>query len=121
MTGIDVQDIGTRQFLLTNARTASSGHVAFRVPLHLLSRAIVNIGDFPYTPPPPVSPTSPTWGGPTLFLKGEHSKYVNRKNLPAAEAFFPNMKLEVLPTGHWVHAEKPLETIKVVEEFIKGI
>lgn len=31
------------------------------------------------------------------------------------------MRLEVLDAGHWVHAERPIETVKLVEEFIKGI
>jgi hypothetical protein len=29
------------------------------------------------------------------------------------------MRLEVLDTGHWVHAEKPAETMTLVEEFVK--
>lgn len=31
------------------------------------------------------------------------------------------MRLEVLDAGHWVHAERPMETVKLVEEFLKGI
>ncbi len=38
-----------------------------------------------------------------------------------AEAFFPNMRLETLDTGHWVHAEKPSETVKLIEDFVKGV
>jgi hypothetical protein len=33
-------------------------------------------------------------------------RYINRKNLPLAEQLFPNMKLEALDAGHWVHAER---------------
>lgn len=55
-----------------------------------------------------------------MFLKGEHSRYLNRHNIPVAERFFPNMRLEVLDTGHWVHAEKPAETVAMVEEFVKA-
>ncbi len=72
-------------------------------------------------PPPPVTPKSPQWNGPTLFIKGEHSRYLNRHNIPVAEAFFPNMRLETLDTGHWVHAEKPSETVKLIEDFVKGV
>ncbi|GFZ42772.1 hypothetical protein JCM24511_00490 [Saitozyma sp. JCM 24511] len=110
----------TRQFLLTNTRTHPHGHLTFRIPLGLLASAIPSIGDFPYEPPPPVNATSPQWTGPTLFLKGEHSRYLNRHNIPVAERFFPNMRLEVLDTGHWVHAEKPAETVAMVEAFVKG-
>jgi pimeloyl-ACP methyl ester carboxylesterase len=77
-----------------------------------------NIGDFPFDPSdePPVS-----WSGPTLFLKGEHSKYINRKNIPVAEKFFPNMQLQVLDAGHWVHAEQPLETVRLSHDFLSKI
>ncbi|TYJ57736.1 hypothetical protein B9479_001590 [Cryptococcus floricola] len=113
----------TRQFLLTNTRLSRDGpepHLVFRIPLQLLSKAIPQIGDFPYKPPPPVTDASPEWQGPTLFIKGEHSKYINKHNIPVAEQFFPNMKLEVLETGHWVHAEKPAETVELIKAFIQG-
>ncbi|WRT65498.1 uncharacterized protein IL334_002441 [Kwoniella shivajii] len=113
----------TRQFLLTNTRQThgEDPHLVFRIPLPLLSSSIPDIGDFPYTPPPPISSTSPQWNGPTLFLKGSQSKYINRKNIPVAEAFFPKMKLEILETGHWVHAEKPNETVELVKKFIESV
>ncbi|WVQ73730.1 hypothetical protein IAR50_003310 [Cryptococcus sp. DSM 104548] len=113
----------TRQFLLTNTRHSHEGpepHLVFRIPLQLLSKAIPQIGDFPYKPPPPITDASPEWQGPTLFIKGEHSKYINKHNIPVAERFFPNMKLEVLDAGHWVHAEKPKETVELVKAFIQG-
>jgi hypothetical protein len=53
------------------------------------------LGDFPY------DSSSQRWEGKTLFIKGENSKYINNRNLPFAEQFFPGMKLERLPTGHW--------------------
>ncbi|WVF66897.1 hypothetical protein IAT40_001640 [Kwoniella sp. CBS 6097] len=113
----------TRQFLLTNTRQTHGADpsLVFRIPLQLLTDAIPHIGDFPYSPPPPVSPTSPIWEGPTLFLKGAQSKYINRKNIPVAEAFFPKMKLETLDTEHWVHAERPNETVELVRKFVQAI
>ncbi|WVW79933.1 hypothetical protein I302_101904 [Kwoniella bestiolae CBS 10118] len=113
----------TRQFLLTNTRQTHGHdpHLVFRIPLQLLSSAIRDIGNFPYTPPPPISETSPIWEGPTLFLKGSQSKYINHKNIPAAKAFFPNMRLEELETGHWVHAEKPHETVQLVKQFVESV
>jgi pimeloyl-ACP methyl ester carboxylesterase len=81
---------------------------------------IPEIGGFPYTPPPPVSETSPQWEGPTLFLKGKKSPYINRKNIPICEAYFPNMQLVTLDAGHWVHADQPGETTDAVAKFIAG-
>jgi pimeloyl-ACP methyl ester carboxylesterase len=114
-----MQMLPTRQFLLTNTRNATDGTLKFRIPLQLLHRAIPQIGEFPFSPSDTGS--MPTWEGPTLFMKGEHSRYLNKHNIPIAKKFFPNMRLEVLDTGHWVHAEKPAETVGLIDEFVKGV
>lgn len=31
------------------------------------------------------------------------------------------MRLEALDAGHWVHAEKPIETVELVRSFIQGV
>jgi pimeloyl-ACP methyl ester carboxylesterase len=46
-------------------------------------------------------------------------RYINRRNIPICEAFFPNMKLVTLDTGHWVQAEKPNEFVQEVEKWLK--
>jgi pimeloyl-ACP methyl ester carboxylesterase len=107
------QYLPTRQFLLTNAMHAPDKTIKFRIPLDIISDSIPSIGDFPY------QPGEVTWSGPTLFVKGEHSNYINRHNIPACKAFFPNMQLETLDAGHWVHAERPTEFVQMVERFIR--
>ncbi|ORY25806.1 Alpha/Beta hydrolase protein [Naematelia encephala] len=107
--------LATRQFLLTNAKTSHDSTLTFRIPLDLLARNIPSIGDFPYTP------ETAQWPGPTLFIKGGHSRYLNHHNIPIAKAMFPNMRLETLDAGHWVHAERPKETVELVDEFVKGV
>ncbi|KAI0688418.1 alpha/beta-hydrolase [Cytidiella melzeri] len=108
----------TRAFLLTNLLPAVHDHphhaLKFRVPLEVIGDAIPDIGSFPF------EPGENTWQGPTLFIKGTRSKYINHNNISLAKQFFPNMKLETLDTGHWVHAEKPNEFKKLVTDFIKN-
>lgn len=59
------QDLGVRQFLLTNLDRASpSSPYKFRLPLEYLNNAIEEIGHFPYAPGEKV------YEKPTLFLKG---------------------------------------------------
>ncbi|KAI0359938.1 alpha/beta-hydrolase [Trametes cingulata] len=109
------QDPMTRAFLLMNLEHPTAHHphpLRFRVPVDLLGNSIPEIGGFPY------SPGERTWDGPTLFIKGEKSKYINRHNLDAAKAFFPNMVLETLDAGHWVHSERPNEFKALVTNFI---
>ncbi|CAE7175971.1 unnamed protein product [Rhizoctonia solani] len=94
-------DAATRAFLLHNLVAPSKGEpLKFRIPLSAIADAIDGIGEFPYTP------GKETWSGATLFVKGAKSKYINRRNMGVMKQFFPNMKLETLDTGHWVHAEK---------------
>ncbi|BEJ12053.1 hypothetical protein CspHIS471_0205130 [Cutaneotrichosporon sp. HIS471] len=115
-------DAAVRAFLLTNVLNKDDGdgksYLAFRVPLDVMAQEIPEIGGFPYTAPPPVTETSPQWEGPTLFLKGKKSPYINRKNIPICEAYFPNMQLVSIDAGHWVHADQPAETTDVVAKFI---
>ncbi|KAL8290008.1 hypothetical protein RQP46_002947 [Phenoliferia psychrophenolica] len=106
-------DLGVRQFLLTNlSRETPTSPYGFRLPLDFLEAAIGEIGEFPYA-----SGSGTKWEGKALFLKGAKSKYINRKNIPLIEEFFPNMKLITLDAGHWVHAERPKEFMDAVAEF----
>jgi pimeloyl-ACP methyl ester carboxylesterase len=132
----------TRQFLLTNSLTQpateqSPAHLRFRIPLETLSEAIPSIGEFPFSPPElqgedihpktltmageRASSPQASWPGPTLFLKGSKSKYINKYNIPVARAFFPSMRVVELDAGHWVHAERPKETVELVREFVTSI
>ncbi|KAJ9091571.1 hypothetical protein QFC19_009027 [Naganishia cerealis] len=123
------QSLPTRQFLLTNALTdPTSQTLRFRIPLDILRDSIPSIGEFPYVPPSAAAipeamreeRETASWSGPTLFIKGAHSKYINARNLPICRAFFPNMEMETLEAGHWVHAERPREFVDAVERFIRA-
>ena len=68
-----------------------------RLPLDTLLESISDIGDFPYDPDGDVS-----FDKPTLFIKGALSKYINRKNIPAAQSLFPNSRVHIVEdAGHW--------------------
>ncbi|KAB5592139.1 Alpha/beta-hydrolase [Ceratobasidium theobromae] len=106
-------DESVRGFLLHNLVAPAKGEpLKFRIPLSHIADAIDGIGDFPHTPGREV------WHGPTLFVKGAKSKYINRRNMDVTKEFFPNMRLETLDTGHWVHAEKPREFVELVSNFV---
>ncbi|GAA5916215.1 uncharacterized protein JCM6883_000692 [Sporobolomyces salmoneus] len=107
-------DLGVRQFLLTNLDRASpSDPYKFRLPLSYLRNAIDEIGHFPYAPGERI------FDKPSLFLKGKKSKYINSKNIPIINQFFPNSRLETLDAGHWVHAERPKEFVDLLDGFLK--
>ncbi|KAI0833404.1 alpha/beta-hydrolase [Trametes gibbosa] len=111
------QDPMTRAFLLMNLEhpTAHNPHaLRFRIPIDLLGKSIGELGSFPYLPGERV------WEGPTLFIKGDRSKYINKHNIDTAKAFFPNMQLERLDASHWVHSERPNEFKAFVTDFIRS-
>ncbi|KAG6900339.1 hypothetical protein C0993_012296 [Termitomyces sp. T159_Od127] len=107
-------DMTVRQFLLTNLNplTPNEPFAKFRVPLDTLRIAIPEIGSFPYVT------GERQWNGPTLFIKGSHSAYINKHSLAPIESFFPKSQFETLDAGHWVHGDRPVEFKKLVEDFI---
>lgn len=136
MHGRISQSLPIRQFLLTNLqRQASDTEFDFRIPLDILGNAISDIGDFPYDETDRI-----TFDKPTLFIKGGDSKYINRKNIPVANALFPQNRLVTVDgVGHWgecpkhaakdqiltparslVHSEKPKEFVDIVADFCKS-
>ncbi|GLB44859.1 putative alpha beta-hydrolase [Lyophyllum shimeji] len=111
------KNLAVRQFLLTNLKTPSdsSETVKFKIPVDILLEATPAIGSFPFIPGP-----EHQWHGRTLVVKGAKSDYIKDANVALLRELFPNARLEVLDTGHWVHAEKPNEFKKLVVDFILG-
>lgn len=61
-----------------------------------------------------------TFDGPTLFIRGEKSRYILDEDLPAIEALFPHSELKTIPNaGHWVHAEAPESFTVAAQSFLK--
>ncbi|MFT6074833.1 MAG: pimeloyl-ACP methyl ester carboxylesterase [Yoonia sp.] len=57
--------------------------------------------------------------GPTLFLSGGTSDYVQRDARPAIKSLFPAAKFARIPgAGHWLHVEKPREFTAAVSAFL---
>ncbi|PHJ23134.1 alpha beta fold family protein [Cystoisospora suis] len=61
---------------------------------------------------------------PVLFLKGSHSDYIreDRGDWEKILNFFPKAQLKIVePAGHWLHAEKPQETARYINEFLEEL
>ncbi|KAJ2480660.1 hypothetical protein IWW56_002315 [Coemansia sp. RSA 2131] len=104
------KDVGVRQFLLTNMKKDSSGVYRSRIPLELLGNSLRGVMDW--------NVKGKRYEGPTLFIGGEKSPYVKPEAYGEMKACFPNYELEMLDTGHWVHAEMPREFMQLVEDFV---
>ncbi|HBZ45062.1 MAG TPA: alpha/beta hydrolase, partial [Maritimibacter sp.] len=58
------------------------------------------------------------YDGPTLFLSGGDSDYVQPHHRARIKALFPEAKQAKIPgTGHWLHAEKPRDFEASVRAF----
>ena len=58
---------------------------------------------------------------PTLFLKGENSDYLTAKHQATVQTQFSDAKAHIVSnTGHWLHAEKPLEVTRAIKRFLAG-
>lgn len=62
---------------------------------------------------------SGAFGGPTLFLSGAESDYVQREHRDRIKGLFPAAKFAKIPgAGHWLHAQKPREFEAAVRAFM---
>lgn len=106
-----VAESGVRQFLLRNLVRNTEGRYVWRVNLSAIHDSYQNIriapaGDMPY-------------GGPVLFVKGEHSDYIDCTHQKQVLSLFPASQLKVIGgAGQWLHAEKPQLFNRVVSGFL---
>jgi esterase len=57
--------------------------------------------------------------GPTLFIKGANSDYIQASHRTAIGQYFPNSKAHVInDAGHWLHVEKPEQFNRIVNRFL---
>ena len=62
---------------------------------------------------------SESHSGPTLFLRGADSAYVQRQHEPEIARRFPNSSLETLQAaGHWLHVDQPEQFNAAVAAFL---
>lgn len=95
----DVDNPGVRAFLLQSLDLRAEPP-RWRLNLDVLEQEMDRITGWP--------DPSGQYEGPTLFLSGAASDYVQSAHRPAIKALFPNARFAKLPgAGHWLHAEAP--------------
>jgi len=95
-----ISDEGTRLFLLKNLKRSGEGF-DWKFDLKTLYRDYENILI-------PVN-TSESYDGPTLFVRGGRSHYIDEKNDESfIKKVFPAAEFVTIENaGHWVHADQP--------------
>ena len=54
----------------------------------------------------------------SLFIRGTKSNYIEESDILNINKIFKNSKVKEISASHWVHAEKPVETIEMIKSFI---
>ncbi|KAF0095992.1 MAG: alpha/beta hydrolase fold protein [Puniceicoccaceae bacterium 5H] len=108
----DVPDWAFRQFLLTNLdRDPQSKDFYWTINLPVLEESLPDLFQAGLK-------DSQRFDGPTLFLKGENSRFIQDKHRPAIATHFPQARVEVIPqAGHNVHFDNVDVFIEQLEAF----
>ncbi len=101
---------GVRQFL-GKSMTRADDHIVWRFNVAAIKANYLNILGWNE-----VSPIDT----PTLFIKGANSDYLTEAHQPAVARQFNQVKAHVLAnTGHWLHAEKPNDVLRIIRRFLR--
>ena len=106
----DVPEKMVRQFLLTNLVRDEQGGWQWKLNLDAIEAGYQQIRG---------APEEGLFEGPTLFIKGEVSDYIQRQHQPQILRQFPKAEtVTINGAGHWLHAEKPAAFNAAVSEFL---
>lgn len=101
-----------RQFLMKNLYWKEKGKLALRMNLPVLKEKYAEVTDG--------IAENALYEGPTFFIKGENSGYIQSGDRDLINKHFPKSQLLTLKDAdHWVHAEKPKEFFEAVLGFLK--
>lgn len=106
-----IPEIGVQQFLLKGLGRDDEGNFAWKFNLPVIYDNYSKVLEA-------VQPEE-TFDGPTLFISGGKSNYVQMEDHAEILDFFPNAEFEILENaGHWIHAESPQEFITSTRNFL---
>lgn len=106
-----VADAGIRQFLLKNLSRKPEGGFSWKLNLQVIDKNMEKIGGGLIY--------NGQFSKPTLFIQGLKSDYIVDEDKVAIHDIFPNSILVSLDTSHWVQAEKPVEFVEAVMNFLR--
>ncbi|MCF0060822.1 alpha/beta fold hydrolase [Dyadobacter chenwenxiniae] len=103
--------LAVRQFLLKNLYRKDEGGFGWRFNLPVLTSDMSKVGS--------EIVAKQKIEAPTLFIKGENSKYIVDEDWEGILQIFPNARLETISdAGHWVQAEQPKAFVAALLKFL---
>jgi pimeloyl-ACP methyl ester carboxylesterase len=107
-----ISDYGTRQFLLKNLYWANDTQLAWRFNLDVIDKNLAVVGN-------PIESETDHSDIDTLFIRGSKSNYIKDEDFEGIKKLFPSSKIETVEgAGHWVHADKPVELLNIIQQFL---
>ena len=108
-----IPDRDVRGLMLQNIRLGE--HPGWQIGLREIVDSMADIEGWPDIP------AGQAYHGPTLFLAGERSPYIQPAHHAAMRRLFPAYRLETIEkAGHWLHAENPARFAALLEAFVAG-
>uniref|UniRef100_UPI0040488F27 alpha/beta fold hydrolase n=1 Tax=Algoriphagus sp. TaxID=1872435 RepID=UPI0040488F27 len=105
-----IPELGIRQFLLKSLGRDANGF-AWKINLSVITQNIEEVGK--------ALDEETVFEGPTLFLGGANSSYIQEKDLSDMKRHFPNCTWISIPNaGHWLHAEQPQAVVAAMRKFL---
>ncbi len=106
-----VLDPGTQAFLLKSLYQDEQQNWQWRFNLSLIVRDYEVLSDW--------TESGLCFDGPTLFLKGAESDYIQAKHQQTINEQFPNASAKIVQAGHWLHAQKPQVVNALITKFLR--
>lgn len=105
-----VPNDGTRGFLLQNLKKTDDGF-QWQPNLKMLYHSLDTVMGW--------KESEQTFDAPVLWVAGAESDYIKDEDTETMRALFPRVrKLTLKGAGHWIHADKPDETVYVLQQFL---
>jgi esterase len=112
-----ITPVSIRQFLLKNLKRSPEGKFYWSLNMHALAENMSDI--FSGIIHEDNSDPQSIRRFPLLFIKGEYSGYIRKRDEEAIRQYFPWAEIITIPgAGHWVHAEQPAIFIKTIRNFL---
>lgn len=105
-----IDEASVRAFLLKSLQRDDQGHYHWLLNVQGITGNYAQLG---------AATIGPAYNGPTLFLRGGESKYVEDRYLTTIFELFPQAEIATLDgCGHWLHAENPAQFNATVLDFL---
>jgi esterase len=107
----EIPNLVLRRFLLKNLGRDAVGGLFWKIGLRSLAENYLHLREPVFAPVP--------FAKPALFIRGGKSNYINPEDEPLIHELFPLSEIQtIVGAGHWIHADKPEEFLRLVMEFL---